>query len=63
MEDFGKEKAAAFHDKRYQGGKALPFLDHTFTGYHTNEWCQWKVNIQSLAKGAMQLNSANDVEE
>eukprot|EP00957_Ditylum_brightwellii_P112473 8575233-Ditylum_brightwellii.AAC.1 len=61
MADSGKEKAAAFHDTKYQGGKALPFLDHDFTSYHTTEWCQWEVNIQLLAKGATQLNSANDI--
>eukprot|EP00957_Ditylum_brightwellii_P145036 11045782-Ditylum_brightwellii.AAC.1 len=59
MVDSGKEKAATFHDKKYQGGKALPFLDHDFTGYNTMEWYQWEVNIQLLAKGAMQLSSAN----
>eukprot|EP00957_Ditylum_brightwellii_P027973 2113313-Ditylum_brightwellii.AAC.1 len=61
MADSGKEKAAAFHDKQYQEGKALPFLDHDSTSYHTTEWCQWKVNVQLLAKGAMQLDSVNDI--
>eukprot|EP00957_Ditylum_brightwellii_P060142 4567179-Ditylum_brightwellii.AAC.1 len=61
MVNSGKEKAATFHDIKYQGGKALPFLGHDFTGYHTMEWYQWEVNIQLLTKGAIQLNSANDI--
>eukprot|EP00957_Ditylum_brightwellii_P050883 3858746-Ditylum_brightwellii.AAC.1 len=61
MADSGKEKAATFHNKKYQGGKALPFMDHDFTGYHTMEWYQWETNIQQLlSKGITQLNSAND---
>eukprot|EP00957_Ditylum_brightwellii_P188722 14365697-Ditylum_brightwellii.AAC.1 len=31
MVDSGKEKAATFHDEKYQGGKTLPFLDYEFT--------------------------------
>eukprot|EP00957_Ditylum_brightwellii_P101700 7750540-Ditylum_brightwellii.AAC.1 len=50
MADSGKEKVATFHDKKYQGGKALPFLDHDFTGYHTTQWYQWEVIVQLLAK-------------
>eukprot|EP00957_Ditylum_brightwellii_P120716 9207424-Ditylum_brightwellii.AAC.2 len=61
MADFEKEKATAFHDKKYQGGKALPFLDYDFTGHHTTEWYQWEVNVLLLAKGAMQLNSVNGI--
>eukprot|EP00957_Ditylum_brightwellii_P052310 3967563-Ditylum_brightwellii.AAC.1 len=61
MADSRKEKVAVFHEKKYQGGRALPFLDHDFTGYYITEWYQWEVNVQLLAKGAMQLNSANDV--
>eukprot|EP00957_Ditylum_brightwellii_P006971 528348-Ditylum_brightwellii.AAC.1 len=61
MADSGKENAVLFQDRKYQGGKALPFLDHDFTGYQTTEWYQWEVNIQLLAKGTTQLNSANDI--
>eukprot|EP00957_Ditylum_brightwellii_P039632 2997505-Ditylum_brightwellii.AAC.1 len=57
----GKDNVMSFQDKEYQGGKALLFSDHDFTGYDTTEWYQWDVNIQSLAKGATQLNLANDV--
>eukprot|EP00957_Ditylum_brightwellii_P034113 2585605-Ditylum_brightwellii.AAC.2 len=58
--DSGKENAMSFQDKKYQGGKALLFLDHDFTGYHTMEWYQCEVNVQLLAKCATQLNLAND---
>eukprot|EP00957_Ditylum_brightwellii_P168219 12807061-Ditylum_brightwellii.AAC.1 len=61
MADSGKKNAIPFQDKKHQGGKALPFLDHVFTGYHTMEWYQWEVNAQLLAKGATQLSSANDI--
>eukprot|EP00957_Ditylum_brightwellii_P132493 10103828-Ditylum_brightwellii.AAC.1 len=61
MAGSGKEDAMSFQDKKYQGGKALLFLDHDFTYYHTTEWYQWEVNVQLLAKGATQLNLANDV--
>eukprot|EP00957_Ditylum_brightwellii_P002455 188466-Ditylum_brightwellii.AAC.1 len=61
MVNSGKEKAAAFSVKKYQGGKALSFLDHNFTGYHTTEWYQWEANVQLLTKGTTQLNSANDI--
>eukprot|EP00957_Ditylum_brightwellii_P070552 5360308-Ditylum_brightwellii.AAC.1 len=53
----------SFDDKNYQGGKALPFLDHNFTGSHTAQWYQWEVNIQLLGKGTTQLNLPNDVGE
>eukprot|EP00957_Ditylum_brightwellii_P180514 13750264-Ditylum_brightwellii.AAC.1 len=59
--DSGKVKTAVFHDKKYQGGKALPCLNHNFTGYHITERYNWEVNVQLVAKGATQLNSANDV--
>eukprot|EP00957_Ditylum_brightwellii_P053045 4021776-Ditylum_brightwellii.AAC.2 len=36
-------------------------LDHDFKAYHTTEWHQWELNVQMLAKGATQLNAANDV--
>eukprot|EP00957_Ditylum_brightwellii_P193699 14750358-Ditylum_brightwellii.AAC.1 len=61
MADSGKENAVPFQDEKYKGGKALPFFDHDFTGYHTTEWYQWEVNIQLLARGTTQLNSANDI--
>eukprot|EP00957_Ditylum_brightwellii_P015754 1187188-Ditylum_brightwellii.AAC.1 len=61
MADFGKGTAVPFQDKKYQGGKVLPFLDHDFTGYHTIEWYQWEVNVQLLVKGATQLNLTNYV--
>eukprot|EP00957_Ditylum_brightwellii_P100704 7674162-Ditylum_brightwellii.AAC.1 len=46
---------------KQQGGSLLPFLDHDFKAYHTTEWYQWEPNVQMLAKGATQLNAANDV--
>eukprot|EP00957_Ditylum_brightwellii_P210468 15365003-Ditylum_brightwellii.AAC.1 len=61
MVDSEKEKIAVFHDKKYQGGKTLPFLDHDFTCYHTTELYQWEVDIQLLAKGTMQLNLASGI--
>eukprot|EP00957_Ditylum_brightwellii_P037589 2843148-Ditylum_brightwellii.AAC.1 len=61
MVDSRKENIVPFQDKKYQGGKVLPFLYHDFTGYHSMEWYQWEVNIQLLAKGTTQLNLANDV--
>eukprot|EP00957_Ditylum_brightwellii_P131583 10034769-Ditylum_brightwellii.AAC.1 len=32
MADSGKENAVLILDKKYQGGKALPFIDHDFIG-------------------------------
>eukprot|EP00957_Ditylum_brightwellii_P189057 14391955-Ditylum_brightwellii.AAC.1 len=46
---------------KQQGGSLLPFLDHDFKAYHTTEWCKWELNVQMLAKGATQLNAANEV--
>eukprot|EP00957_Ditylum_brightwellii_P117027 8926661-Ditylum_brightwellii.AAC.1 len=63
MTESGTENAISFQDKKYQGGKTLPFLDHNFTGYYTTEWYQWEVNVQLLAKGATQLNLKNDFGE
>eukprot|EP00957_Ditylum_brightwellii_P004710 358253-Ditylum_brightwellii.AAC.1 len=48
------------HPKQ-QGDSLLPFLDHDFKTYHTTEWYQWELNVQMLAKGATQLNVANDM--
>ena len=62
MADSGKENAVSYQDKKYQGGKTLPFLDHDFTGYHSTKWYQWEVNIQLLAKGATQLYLTNVIE-
>eukprot|EP00957_Ditylum_brightwellii_P117065 8929680-Ditylum_brightwellii.AAC.1 len=61
MADSEKENTVPFQDKKYQGGKTLPFLDNDFTGYHTMEWYQWEINIQLLDNGAAQLNSVNDI--
>eukprot|EP00957_Ditylum_brightwellii_P093806 7143314-Ditylum_brightwellii.AAC.1 len=47
--------------QKQQGSATLPFLDHDFASYHTTEWFQWGLNVQLLAKGASQLNSANKV--
>eukprot|EP00957_Ditylum_brightwellii_P003294 249989-Ditylum_brightwellii.AAC.1 len=52
MAKSGKENAMSFQGKKYQGGKALLFLDHDFIGYHIMEWYHWEVNVQLLAKGA-----------
>eukprot|EP00957_Ditylum_brightwellii_P084585 6431901-Ditylum_brightwellii.AAC.1 len=49
------------YNQKHQSSAPLPFLDHDFHGYHTTEWYQWEVNVQSLAKGATQMNSGNDV--
>eukprot|EP00957_Ditylum_brightwellii_P199124 15178427-Ditylum_brightwellii.AAC.1 len=46
---------------KQQGDSLLPLLDHYFKAYHTTEWYQWELNIQMLAKGATQLNAANNV--
>eukprot|EP00957_Ditylum_brightwellii_P166020 12640071-Ditylum_brightwellii.AAC.1 len=46
---------------KQQGGFLFPFLDHDFKAYHTTEWYQWELNVQMLAKGATQLNAANNV--
>eukprot|EP00957_Ditylum_brightwellii_P096364 7339058-Ditylum_brightwellii.AAC.1 len=61
MADSGKENAVSFQDKKYHGEKALPFLDYDFTGYHPMKWYQWEINAQLLAKGATQLNLANEI--
>eukprot|EP00957_Ditylum_brightwellii_P051074 3872219-Ditylum_brightwellii.AAC.1 len=47
---------------KQQGGSPLPFLDHDFKAYHITEWYQWELNVQMLAKGATQLNAANNME-
>eukprot|EP00957_Ditylum_brightwellii_P030406 2302641-Ditylum_brightwellii.AAC.1 len=47
--------------QKQQGSAPLPFLDHDFASYHTTEWFQWKLNVRLLAKGASQLNAANEV--
>eukprot|EP00957_Ditylum_brightwellii_P168706 12840932-Ditylum_brightwellii.AAC.1 len=61
MVDSYKETTPVYYDKKYQGGTALPLLDHDFAGYHTTEQYQWEISIQLLSKGATQLNSANGV--
>eukprot|EP00957_Ditylum_brightwellii_P181840 13852725-Ditylum_brightwellii.AAC.1 len=47
--------------QKQQGSAPLPFLDHNFALYHTTEWFQWELNLQLMAKGASQLNTANKV--
>eukprot|EP00957_Ditylum_brightwellii_P082626 6282189-Ditylum_brightwellii.AAC.1 len=55
------EPNAGSNNSKYQGGSLLPFLDHDFKAYHPTEWYQWELNVQMLAKGATQLNTANNV--
>eukprot|EP00957_Ditylum_brightwellii_P124572 9494243-Ditylum_brightwellii.AAC.1 len=47
--------------QKQQGGSLLTFLDHNFKAYRTTEWYQWELNVQILAKGATQLNAANNI--
>eukprot|EP00957_Ditylum_brightwellii_P051510 3904943-Ditylum_brightwellii.AAC.1 len=47
--------------QKQQGGDPLLFLDHDFASYHTTKWFQWELNVQLLAKGASQLNAANEI--
>eukprot|EP00957_Ditylum_brightwellii_P161708 12311955-Ditylum_brightwellii.AAC.1 len=61
MSGYGNEHDTGNNCLKQQGGSLLPFLDHDFKAYHTTEWYHWELNIQMLAKGAMQLNAANDV--
>eukprot|EP00957_Ditylum_brightwellii_P008660 657522-Ditylum_brightwellii.AAC.1 len=61
MADSDKETTPVHYDKNYQEGTSIPFLDHDFVGYHTIEWNQWEINVQLLGKGALQLNSANNI--
>eukprot|EP00957_Ditylum_brightwellii_P179459 13670918-Ditylum_brightwellii.AAC.1 len=36
-------------------------MDHDFKAYYTTEWYQWELNVQMVAKGAIQINAANSV--
>eukprot|EP00957_Ditylum_brightwellii_P169040 12866653-Ditylum_brightwellii.AAC.1 len=46
---------------KQQGSSPLPFLNRDFKAYNTTEWYQWELNIEMSAKGAAQLNAANDI--
>eukprot|EP00957_Ditylum_brightwellii_P032421 2456764-Ditylum_brightwellii.AAC.1 len=61
MSGDGNEPNTSSDRPKQQGGSPLPFLDHNFKAYHTTEWYQWELNVQMLAKGATQLNAANNV--
>eukprot|EP00957_Ditylum_brightwellii_P175863 13391454-Ditylum_brightwellii.AAC.1 len=54
----GNEPNTSSNKSKHQGGSPLPYLDHIFKSYHTTKWYQWELNIQMLAKGATQLNTA-----
>eukprot|EP00957_Ditylum_brightwellii_P017888 1347241-Ditylum_brightwellii.AAC.1 len=56
----GNEPSTSSNKPKQQGGSLLSFLDHNFKAYHTTEWYQWELNIQMLAKGTTQLNTANN---
>eukprot|EP00957_Ditylum_brightwellii_P096164 7326443-Ditylum_brightwellii.AAC.1 len=61
MSKDGNEPNTSSNKPKQKGGSLLPFLDHDFKAYHTTEWYQWELNVQMLAKGATQLNAANDI--
>eukprot|EP00957_Ditylum_brightwellii_P115165 8783068-Ditylum_brightwellii.AAC.1 len=61
MSKDGNEPNTGSNRPKQQGGSPLALLDHDFKAYHTTEWYQWELNVQMLAKGATQLNAANDV--
>eukprot|EP00957_Ditylum_brightwellii_P060373 4583854-Ditylum_brightwellii.AAC.1 len=61
MSGDGNEPNIGGNKPKQQGDSPLPFLDYDFLTYHTTEWYQWELNVQMLAKGAAQLNAANDV--
>eukprot|EP00957_Ditylum_brightwellii_P211208 15365893-Ditylum_brightwellii.AAC.1 len=61
MNGEGNGLNTAGKSQKQQGGTTLPFLDNDFVSYHTTEWFQWELNVQSLAKRASQFNAANEV--
>eukprot|EP00957_Ditylum_brightwellii_P068544 5204082-Ditylum_brightwellii.AAC.1 len=61
MSGDGNEPNTGSNKPKQQRGSPLPFLGHDFKVYHITEWYQWEVNVQMLAKGATQLNAANNV--
>eukprot|EP00957_Ditylum_brightwellii_P162033 12336001-Ditylum_brightwellii.AAC.1 len=61
MSGDGNEPNTSNECPKQQGGSSLLFLDHDFKAYHTTEWYQWELSVQMLAKGATQLNAANDM--
>eukprot|EP00957_Ditylum_brightwellii_P171970 13093015-Ditylum_brightwellii.AAC.1 len=61
MSSGGNGLTTAGKSQKQQGSDPLSILDHDFASYHTTEWFQWELNVQLLAKGASQLNTANKV--
>eukprot|EP00957_Ditylum_brightwellii_P070512 5358285-Ditylum_brightwellii.AAC.1 len=57
----GNEPNTGSDKPKQQGGSLLPFLDHDFKASHTTEWYPWELNVQMLAKGTTQLNTANNI--
>eukprot|EP00957_Ditylum_brightwellii_P078846 5995610-Ditylum_brightwellii.AAC.1 len=51
----------AMNIQNSKGALCYHFLDHDFKACHTTEWYQWELNLQMLAEGATQLNTANNV--
>eukprot|EP00957_Ditylum_brightwellii_P081097 6168004-Ditylum_brightwellii.AAC.1 len=57
----GNEPNTGSNKPKQKRDSLLSFLDHDFKVYYTNEWYQWELNVQMLAKGAPQLNAASNI--
>eukprot|EP00957_Ditylum_brightwellii_P031347 2376123-Ditylum_brightwellii.AAC.1 len=49
------------HNKKHQGGEALPDLDHSFEVYDCSDVFQWELSVQMYARGSIMLVDLNEV--